>query len=63
VLTSRRPVSVQTILAEREDLVVAACVGEVVTDIDGDWVCHVLDWINAAWWDLDWARTGPGWSR
>ncbi len=26
-------------------------------------VCHVLGRINAAWWDLDWERTGPGWSR
>lgn len=26
-------------------------------------VCRVLARINAAWWDLDWARTGPGWSR
>jgi hypothetical protein len=26
-------------------------------------VCRVLDRINAAWWELDWARTGPGWSR
>lgn len=25
--------------------------------------CRVLARINAAWWDLDWARTGPGWSR
>ena len=25
-------------------------------------VCGVLDRINAARWDLDWARTGPGWS-
>jgi len=25
--------------------------------------CHVLARINAAWWDLEWARTGPGWSR
>jgi hypothetical protein len=26
-------------------------------------VRHALARINAAWWDLDWARTGPGWSR
>lgn len=26
-------------------------------------VCHVLGRINAARWDLDWARTGPGWSH
>jgi len=26
-------------------------------------VCGVLDRINAARWDRDWARTGPGWSR
>lgn len=26
-------------------------------------VCHVLGRINAAWWDGQWARTGPGWSR
>ena len=26
-------------------------------------VCQVLGRINAAWWDLDWTRTGPGWSH
>ncbi|HET9118285.1 MAG TPA: hypothetical protein VFN75_09490 [Pseudonocardiaceae bacterium] len=26
-------------------------------------VCQVLGRINAAWWELGWARTGPGWSR
>lgn len=25
--------------------------------------CHLLGRINAAWWELDWARTGPGWSH
>lgn len=25
--------------------------------------CRVLGRINATWWDVQWARTGPGWSR
>jgi universal stress protein family protein len=25
--------------------------------------CRVLSRINSAWWDVQWARTGPGWSR
>ncbi len=28
------------------------------------WIlCSVLNRINATWWDAQWARTGPGWSR
>lgn len=26
-------------------------------------VCRVLGRINEAWWDVQWARVGPGWSR
>jgi hypothetical protein len=26
-------------------------------------VCRVLSRINAAWWEVQWARTGPGWSH
>ncbi|MBV9012830.1 MAG: hypothetical protein JO272_12410 [Pseudonocardiales bacterium] len=26
-------------------------------------VCRVLGRINAAWWDVQWARTEPGWSH
>ncbi|MDQ2790402.1 MAG: hypothetical protein M3Y48_20065 [Actinomycetota bacterium] len=26
-------------------------------------ICRVLGRINAAWWDVQWARTGPGWNR
>lgn len=25
--------------------------------------CRVLDRVNAMWWDIQWARTGPRWSR
>jgi hypothetical protein len=25
--------------------------------------CAVLNRINSTWWDVQWARTGPGWSR
>lgn len=28
------------------------------------WVaCRVLDRVNASWWEAQWARTGPRWSR
>lgn len=26
-------------------------------------VCRVLSRINAAWWEGQWAHTGPGWSH
>ena len=47
-------------------------VGYGVLLLTGGWVllgslwgitCCVLDRINAPRWDLDWARTGPAWSR
>jgi hypothetical protein len=51
---------------------VADAVAYGIVVLGGGWVllgllwwamCHVLGRINAAWWELDWARTGPGWSR
>lgn len=51
---------------------IADAVGYGILFLTGGWVllgllwgiaCCVLDRINAARWDLDWARTGPGWSR
>jgi hypothetical protein len=51
---------------------IADAVADGIAVLAGGWmllgllwwaVCHVLARINAAWWDLDWARTGPGWSR
>jgi hypothetical protein len=51
-------------------LVTALVIG--VELILGGWVllwalwrvlCSVLNRINATWWDVQWARTGPGWSR
>ena len=51
---------------------IADAVGYGILFLTGGWVLigslwwtarRVLDRINAARWDLDWARTGPGWSR
>jgi hypothetical protein len=53
-------------------IMIADAVGYGILFLTGGWVllgslwgiaCCVLDRINAARWDLDWARTGPGWSR
>jgi len=51
---------------------IADAVADGIAVLAGGWVllgllwwsvCHVLSRINTARWDLDWARTGPGWSR
>ncbi|MGH3768052.1 MAG: Rv1733c family protein [Pseudonocardiaceae bacterium] len=57
---------------ETPGLMVANAVAYGVAVLAGGWVLLGLLWwavyrvlgrINAVWWDLDWARTGPGWSR
>src|SRR2546421_4704408 len=57
---------------ETPELMLANAVANGVAVLAGGWVllgllwwavCRVLDRINAAWWDLDWARTGPARSR
>jgi hypothetical protein len=57
---------------EPPGFMLADAVAYGVSALVGGWVllaslwwaaCRVLDRINAARWDLDWARTGPGWTR
>src|SRR5262249_22583594 len=53
------------------DLIASAVVIGIVL-VAGGWallgllwwiVCRVLGRINTTWWELRWARTGPGWTR
>jgi len=57
---------------ETPAIMLANAVANEVALLAGGWVllgllwwavCHVLDRINAAWWELEWKHTGPGWSR
>lgn len=57
---------------ERPESMVANAAVNGVATLAGGWVllgllwwtvCRVLSRINTAWWDVQWARTGPGWSR
>jgi hypothetical protein len=53
-------------------IMIADAVGYGILFLTGGWgligslwwtARRILDRINATRWDLDWARTGPGWSR
>lgn len=57
---------------EAPSSIIADAVAYGIAALTGGWAllgllwwiaCRVLARINAAWWDLDWARTGPGWSH